>query len=167
MTGEAGGGLEAVCEVADEEVVHIGQVQAVVSEILLPLEAQGVVHGLHGFRLAQLVLAEDKKPGLVKVAVKAVPHLVHLAFNDPPHGESHGPIGKLLGADVTAALEAVGIPRFQDFRQFFVLGVRRDAGDVRHQGCGGLLGLLHGPGDLDAQGMSVQALQVGTVPSHE
>ena len=77
--------LEPVVEVADEKVVDVGDIETVIPEILVLLEADGVVHRLDGVVLSQVLLAENEQAHAVPMAVKAARHLGHLAFQDAAH----------------------------------------------------------------------------------
>ena len=85
VTFDAGGGRQALVQVADEEVVDIGNIQAVVLEVLVFLQADGVVHRLDGGSLPQVVLAEDEQAHAVEAAVESARDLGHLAFQDAAH----------------------------------------------------------------------------------
>lgn len=100
VAGEAGGGGQAVVEVADEEVVDVGDEEVVVADVVVLLEADGVVHRLEGLAFGEVVLAEDEQAQAVPVAVEAAGGLGDLAFQDTAHGEGHPPVRELTDANV-------------------------------------------------------------------
>ena len=100
VAGETGGSREAVVEIADEEIVDIGDVEAVIAEFLVFLEADGVIHRLDGIAFGEVVLAEDEQAQAVPMPVKAAGGLGDLAFQDTAHGKGHPPVRELADAYV-------------------------------------------------------------------
>ena len=167
VAGQAGGGGEAIVKVADEKVVDVGDEKAVVADVLVLLQADGVVHGLGGIPFGEVVLAEDEQAQAVPVAVKTIAGLGDLAFQDTAHGKSHPPIGQFIDTHILAGTEAEGVTAFQD--GIAVVGGKpaREAGDVLHEGQAGGLALLHRPRDLDAHRAAGKRLEVRAVAVHE
>ena len=89
---QPGAGFQAVIQVADEEVVHICQVEAVIAVVLVLLQGNDIVHGVLGFRLSEVVATEDVQAHLVEVAVEAIAHFRDLALQDAAQGQGHAPI---------------------------------------------------------------------------
>ena len=164
---EAGGGGKAVVEVADEEVVDVGDEKAVVADVLVFLEADGVVHRLEGFSFGEIVLAEDEQAQAVPVAVETAGGLGHLAFQDAAHREGHPPVRQFIDAHILAGAESEGITAFEEG----VAGVGGkplgEAGEILHERESGGLALLHRPRDLDADRTACRGLEVRPVPVHE
>ena len=167
VTLEAGGGRQALVQVTDEEVVDIGNIQAVVLEVLELLEADGVVHRLDGGTLVEVVLAEDEQAHAVEPAVESARDLGNLALEDPAHRQGHLPVGHLLDTHVLAGAEAVGVAALEDAVKV-LLGERPgEAGDVLEERQAGGLALLHRPRHLDAEPVAAGRLQVRPVQVHE
>ena len=164
---DAGGGRQAFGEVADEEIVHIGNIEAVVPEFLVFLEADGVVHRLDGGTLPQVVLAEDEKAHAVEPAVETASDLGYLAFQDAAHRKGHFPVGHFLDTHVLACLETVGVAAQEDAVEV-LLGERLgEAGNVLEERQAGGLALLHRPRHLDPEPAGTRRLEVRTVQVHE
>lgn len=167
ITDEPGTLLQPVIEIADEKVVYVGQIQSVITDVLILLQLERIVHRLNGFGPVQVFPGEDIESHLVKAPVESIPDLGDFAFQNAPHGKRHGPVGELLYADVLAFLETVSIAVLQDLLHLFVPGGRGDSCNVLQELFFGFLALFHGAGDLDADGAAVLALEVRAVPVHE
>ena len=156
---------DAVVEVAHEKVVHIGDVKTVVTDVLVLLERDGVVHRPDGLGFREVLAAEHEKTHLFEEAVEAASRLVDLALEDAPHGKGHRPVVELPRPDEAPATEAVGVAAFEDGLQLVVSPAAGggEAGDVLEEGLLRLAALLHGTGDLDADGAPVGGLEVGPI----
>lgn len=156
---------DAVVEVAHEKVVHISDVKTVVTDVLVLLERDGVVHRPDGLGFREVLAAEHEQAHLVEETVEAASRLVDLALKDAPHGKGHRPVVELPRSDEAPATEAVGVAALEDGLQLVVAPVAGggEAGDVLEEGLLRLPALLHGTGDLDTEGAPVGGLEVGPI----
>ena len=167
VTLEAGGGRQTVVQIADEELIDIGDIQAVVLEVLVLLEADGVVHRLDGGTLVEVVFAEDEQAHAVEVPVESARDLGDFAFQDPAHRKGHLPVWHLLDTHVLAGAETIGVAALEDTVEV-LLGERPgEAGDVLEERQAGGLALLHRPRHLDPELVAAGRLQVRPVQVHE